>query len=58
MPLGIELHYGRYSCNFATFVKRRGRKRKALWKDGLGGLTARGAFLAIHEEVVERGRKV
>jgi len=39
-------------------VKRRRRKRKALWKDGLGGLTARGAFLAIHEEVVEKGRKV
>jgi hypothetical protein len=41
-------------------VKRKGRERerKALWKDGLGGLTARGAFLAIHEEVVEEGRKV
>jgi hypothetical protein len=39
-------------------VKRRGRKRKVRMKDGLGGLTSRWTFLAIHEEVVEKGRKV
>ena len=57
MPLGIEPHYGRYSYNFATFVKRR-RKGEVRMEDGLGGLTARWTSLAIHEEVVERGMKV
>ena len=57
MPLGIETHHGRYSCNFATSVKRR-RKREVRMEDGLGGLTARWTSLAIHEEVVERGMKV
>lgn len=57
MPLGIETHHGRYSCNFVTFVKRRG-KREVRMEDGLGGLTARWTSLAIHEEVVEREMKV
>jgi len=41
------------------YVREKKRKRKeGPVEDGLGGLTARGAFLAIHEEVVKRGMKV
>lgn len=43
---------------FCTFVKKKRKKRKVRIKDGLEGLPTRWTFLAIHEEVVERGMKM
>lgn len=40
------------------YVREKKKKRKVRMKDGLGGLPTRWTFLAIHEEVVERGMKV
>ena len=43
---------------FLYIREKKRKKRKVRIKDGLEGLPTRWTFLAIHEEVVEKGMKV